>query len=144
GAPNWDSDARAMLVGMTRATNKNHLVRAGLTSIAFCTKQLLEEMKKGGYEIKEIRCDGGVSKNQFLMQFQSDLLETDLRLPKNSESTVMGVVYMCGLAFGVFKSLKQISSFWEEKAKFVPQKNLKAKKEYKKWKKAVKLCMLWR
>lgn len=119
GAPYWDSSARGAFIGLTRAATKNHLVRAVLESMAYSTYDLLSLF--GGTFIKELRVDGGVAKNNFLMQFQSDILNMKIKLPKMVESTLMGAVYLAGLSSGAYSSLEEISTKWEINKKYIPQ-----------------------
>jgi len=142
GTPYWDMDARGMITGITRATDKRHIARAVLESMAFSTFDVLsamqKEMKNG---IKELHVDGGGSQNDFLMQFQCDLLQTKLK-KYNMESTCMGVIFMTGLATGAYKNISEI------KEKIVPSSDfspMKIKNEMSPllsgWHDAVKRCL---
>ncbi|MGN1029420.1 MAG: glycerol kinase GlpK, partial [Bacilli bacterium] len=101
GAPHWDMYARGAIFGLTRGANRNHLIRAALESIAYQTKDLINAMTEDvGYELKEIKVDGGASRNKFLMQFQADILEAKVIRPIISETTALGAAYLAGLAVG--------------------------------------------
>lgn len=103
GAPYWDSDARATFTGISRGTNKCHLTRAVLESIAYSAKDLsLRMVEDSGVELCRLGCDGGASANNFLMQFQADVLGVELTRPVESESTALGAAYLCLIALGVF------------------------------------------
>lgn len=107
GAPYWNSNARGAIVGLTRGTNKNHIIRAGLESMAYNTYDIIKCMEKD-VDIKNIRVDGGVSRNNFLMQFQSDILAKKVIKSASSECTVLGTIYMTALSLGIYKSIDQI------------------------------------
>ncbi|MDD3397748.1 MAG: glycerol kinase [Clostridia bacterium] len=126
GAPYWDSSARGAFIGLTRSTTKNHLVRAVLESMAYSTYDLLS-LFESKY-IKELRVDGGVAKNNFLLQFQSDILNMKIKLPKMVESTLMGAVYMAGLSSGAYISLNEIGTKWELNKDFSPEMKNKERK----------------
>ena len=101
GAPYWDSDARALLAGVSRGTRKEHVVRAVLESIAFGAKDLADCMQKdSGIELRSVKCDGGASANNFLLQFQSDVLGIPVDRPAERESTALGAAYLCALSLG--------------------------------------------
>ena len=119
GAPYWEPNARGVFTGLTRGTTKNHLVRAVLESMAYSTYDIFNSL---GDEkmLKELRVDGGVSNNNFLMQFQADLLNTKIKIPNIFERTLLGAVYLAGLASGAYQDLKEISSLWELKKSFEP------------------------
>ena len=145
GAPYWDSGARGLFVGMTRATKKEHLVRAVLNSIALSVCDIFDEMKKHISDIPKIKCDGGVSKNNFLMQIQSDFANVEVLIPENHESTLLGAIYMCGVGLKVL-SLDQIQKNWKLKKSFVPKQcsQKKIKQEKQLWKSAVERAKGWR
>ncbi|MDZ5016999.1 glycerol kinase, partial [Clostridium perfringens] len=101
GAPHWDMYARGAIFGITRGTNRNHLMRAALESIAYQTRDLIDAMKEDvGSDLKSIKVDGGASRNKFLMQFQADLLGKKVVRPIISETTALGAAYLAGLAVG--------------------------------------------
>lgn len=122
GAPHWDTDARALLCGMSRGTNKAHIARAALESIAFQVSDVLTAMQSDiGQPLKELRVDGGASQNDMLMQFQADLLNVPVLRPKMLESTAWGAAAMAGLKAGVFTDLSDISTSWKLDRVFEPQ-----------------------
>jgi len=108
GAPYWNSDARGAIVNLTRGSNKNHIIRAGLESMAYNTLDIIECMEKDGIKIKELHVDGGVSRNEFLMQFQANMLNKKVIKSDSSECTALGTIYMTALSLGYIKSLKEI------------------------------------
>ncbi|NNP74115.1 glycerol kinase [Acinetobacter defluvii] len=121
GAPHWDSDARALLCGMSRGTHKSHIARAALESIAFQVSDVLTAMQSDiSQPLKELRVDGGASQNDMLMQFQADLLNVPVLRPKLLESTAWGAAAMAGLKMGVFANLEEISASWQLDRAFEP------------------------
>ncbi|WP_407303956.1 glycerol kinase GlpK [Acinetobacter sp.] len=121
GAPHWDSDARALLCGMSRGTNKAHIARAALESIAFQVSDVLTAMQSDiAHPLKELRVDGGACRNDMLMQFQADILNVPVLRPKMLESTAWGVAAMAGLKAGVFSNLSEISESWQLDRAFEP------------------------
>ena len=144
GAPYWDMYARGAIFGLTRGTNKAHLVRATLESLAYQTKDVLSAMEKdAGVPLHKLRVDGGASANNLLMQFQSDILGVTVERPGIIETTALGAAYLAGLAVG-FWTMDSISEKWQLDRAFEPdmpkeeQENL-----YKGWQKAVKRTMGW-
>ncbi len=139
GTPYWDMEARGIITGLTRATDKRHLARAVLESMAFSTFDVLVSMQKETKNaIKELHVDGGGSQNDFLMQFQCDLLQTKLKR-YNLESTCLGTFFMTALATGVFKNMSELKSQSQPICTFLPQKDQKETKELiKNWHIAVK------
>lgn len=122
GAPHWDSEARALLCGMSRGTNKAHIARAALESIAFQVSDVLTAMQSDiAHPLKELRVDGGASCNDMLMQFQADLLNVPVLRPKMLESTAWGAAAMAGLKSGVFSNLNEISQSWQLDRAFEPK-----------------------
>ena len=143
GAPYWNMQARGMFIGLTRSTKKQHLVRAVLESIAFSCLDVLLEMRQGVGQIKCIKCDGGVSKNDFLMQFQSDIAKTELVVPAEYEKTLMGCIYLalCGLKLTTPEKLLQS---YKENKRFKPNMDIETiKRKYKRWKRAVIRSLDW-
>lgn len=140
GTPYWDDDARGSAFGMTRGTNKSHFIRACLEAIAYQCKDVFEIMKKEtNCDLKSLKVDGGATKNKFLMQFQSDILNTQIMLPKCLETTALGVAYLAGLASGFYKDLDEIKSIHSYQAIFKPEMEEKvAQKKYAGWQKAIK------
>jgi len=119
GAPYWDADARGTVVGITRGTTKAHFVRAGLESIAYQARDLLDAMEKdSGDRITCIKADGGASANSFLMQFQADILNKRVVLPEVGEITALGAAYLAGLSIGYWGSLAEVESNWRKKREF--------------------------
>jgi glycerol kinase len=101
GAPYWDPYARGSFLGMTRGTNKGHIARAALESIAYQTADVLHAMQDdSGFKLKELRVDGGASRNDLLMQFQADIMGVPVVRPKVTETTALGAAYLAGLAVG--------------------------------------------
>lgn len=122
GAPHWDSEARALLCGMSRGTNKAHIARAALESIAFQVSDVLTAMQADIQQpLKELRVDGGASQNDMLMQFQADILNVPVLRPKMQESTAWGAAAMAGLRCGVFSSLDEIAQSWQLERAFEPK-----------------------
>ena len=122
GAPYWDMYARGTLVGLTRGTKREHIVRAALESIAYQSADLLIAMEKDiGAPLSELRVDGGASANSFLMQFQSNVLNRRVCRSTVQETTALGAAYLAGLYAGVWKDLDEIRSAWSSNAVFVPQ-----------------------
>ncbi len=122
GAPHWDPYARGTIVGLTRDTNRNHLVRAGLEAIAFQSAEILQGMAEDtGLTLQELRIDGGASANGFLCQFQSDLLGLAVTRPKIIETTAMGAAFLAGLGVGVWQSTDEIQALWAEDRRFHPE-----------------------
>ncbi len=130
GAPHWDSEARGMICGITRGTTRAHIVRAVLESIACGARELLDCMTKdSGICLKEIKCDGGASENNFLMQFQADVLCAHVNRPKERESTALGAAYLCAMARGLMNP-DEIAMRRECERVFVPKDKNTAQKIY--------------
>ena len=108
GAPYWNSDCQGSIVGLTRGTTKDHIIRAGLESMAYNTADIISAMENKDIQIKELHVDGGVSRNEFLMQFQSDILGKKVIKSDSSECTALGTIYMTGLSLGYYKSYSDI------------------------------------
>lgn len=122
GAPHWDSEARALLCGMSRGTNKSHIARAALESIAFQVSDVLTAMQSDiAQPLKQLRVDGGASQNDMLMQFQADILNVPVLRPKLLESTAWGAAALAGLKAGVFSNLSEISESWQLDRAFEPK-----------------------
>ncbi|ENV18789.1 glycerol kinase GlpK [Acinetobacter guillouiae] len=122
GAPHWDSEARALLCGMSRGTNKSHIARAALESIAFQVSDVLTAMQSDiAQPLKQLRVDGGASQNDMLMQFQADILNVPVLRPKLLESTAWGAAALAGLKTGVFNNLGEISESWQLDRAFEPK-----------------------
>jgi len=145
GAPYWDMYARGAILGLTRGTGKEHIIRAAEEAIAYQSRDVLEVMEKdSGIDLKKIKVDGGAARDNFLMQFQADILGVSVIRPQIIETTALGAAYLAGLATGFWKDKKEISQKWKENRKFIPSMG-KEKKEklYKGWKKAVKRTLNW-
>lgn len=139
GTPYWDDDARGAVFGLTRGSNKHHFVRACLDAIAYQCKDVFEVMEKEtGSKIRNLKVDGGATSNNYLMQFQSDILQTNIMLPKTLETTALGVAYLAGLNSGFYKSLEEIKSIHSYKAIFAARmEKEESLKLYEGWLKAV-------
>ncbi len=143
GAPYWDEYARGLLIGITRATTKGHIARAVSEAIAYSTRDIIDLMKSS-VEINEMRVDGGVSKNNFIMQFQADVLGVPVVRPKITETTAMGAAFLAGLAVGIWNSTDGIANIWESERTFKPQmEKEEVDRLYTTWKKAVRLSLGW-
>ena len=139
GAPYWDMYAKGTICGLTRGSNKNHIVRAALESIAYQTNDLVNALKADtNLEIKSLKADGGAANNKFLMQFQSDMSNLEVNCPKSPEATALGAAFLAGLAVGFWKDTEEISKINMGKTVFYPSIE-QAKKEHllKGWKRAV-------
>ena len=142
GCPYWNMDTSGLFTGLTRATTKGHLARAVLESIAYCVYDVVKVFEKeGGKKIHELNVDGGATKNEFLMQFQSSLLNATINV-NNKESTSLGVIYLAGLNSGAYSSLEEIREHINAKKTYEPQSNnLFMKQNLEGWKKAVNKCL---
>ena len=145
GAPYWDPYARGAITGLTRGVNKYHIIRATLESLAFQTSDVLAEMEEGsGVKLSSLKVDGGACKNNFLMQFQSDLIDTNVQRPECVETTAMGASYLAGLAVGFWASKEDVIKNWALDKEFTPAMDAdKRAEELKGWKKAVNCTLGW-
>lgn len=145
GAPYWDMYARGTMVGLTRGAKKEHIIRATLESIAYQTKDVLKAMEQdSNIKLKLLKVDGGASKNNFLMQFQSDILNVEIDRPKVVETTALGAAYLAGLSVGFYKSKDEITSKWAVDKRFKPGMDKeKIDKLYSGWSKAVSRALKW-
>lgn len=145
GAPYWDQDARGTLVGLTRGSTAAHIARAALDSIAYQTLDVLKAMEAdSGLGIKELRVDGGATANNLLMQFQADLLQTNVVRPKVTETTALGAAYFAGLATGYWDDITSIQQQWQEDRQFSPEISGEASEGLLEgWKRAVKATRSW-
>lgn len=143
GAPYWDSDARGMLVGITRGTNQHHVTRAVLESIAFSVKDIYDLMiKETGMPSRNIRFDGGVSDNGLVMQMQADLFNQKIDKSEQKESTAMGAIFMCGLATGAWSNLDEVGQVYAVSKTYSPSDDKEELTyKYKQWKKYVQLAL---
>ncbi len=142
GAPHWDSGARGLLTGITAATSRAHIVRAALESIAYQTRELVAAMEAdSGERLSELRVDGGATVNNFLMQFQADILGRPIVRPVDIETTALGAAYLAGLACGFWKSVAEIESFWRADRRFEPQMDSSVRERlFGEWRSAVARC----
>ncbi len=145
GAPYWDQYARGTIVGMTRGTNRNHIIRATLESMAYQTRDVLRCMEEdSGITLKEARVDGGASANNLLMQFQADILGVPIERPVIVETTALGAAYLAGLAVEFWKDRNQIANNWKIDRKFEPQMSEAQREQlYAGWKKAIERAKAW-
>ncbi len=145
GAPYWDPYARGAIVGLSRGANRNHIVRATLESIAYQTRDVLEAMQNdSGEQLQKLRVDGGATANNFLMQFQADILNTKVERPQVKEVTALGAAYLAGLATGFWKDLEELRDKASVERTFTPDDNEeKRERRYKGWKKAVRRALAW-
>lgn len=145
GAPYWDMYARGIIVGLTRGAKKEHIMRAALESIAYQSRDVLEVIQKdSGIGLKKLKVDGGAVRDNFLMQFQSDILGVPVVRPKVAETTALGAAYLSGLAVGYWKDKEEIAQKWKVDKEFSPNMDEKIKEKlYKGWKKAVKRSLNW-
>ncbi|WP_026677307.1 glycerol kinase GlpK [Fictibacillus gelatini] len=146
GTPYWDSDARGAVFGITRGTEKEHFVRATLESLAYQTKDVLTAMTAdSGIELKKLRVDGGAVKNNFLMQFQSDILGVPVERPVVNETTALGAAYLAGIATGFWESREEIANKWKVERDFdVQMEEARREELYKGWKKAVEATRVFK
>ncbi|HZV01462.1 MAG TPA: glycerol kinase GlpK [Planctomycetota bacterium] len=141
GAPYWDQDARGAIVGLTRGTGRDHIVRAALESIAYQTRDLVDALRADlgpDTPIESLKVDGGAVANDFLMQFQSDVLGVPVVRPRNVETTATGAAYLAGLACGFWKSQEEVAKFQEVDRVFSPRLDVAGRERlYAGWKQAV-------
>jgi glycerol kinase len=145
GAPHWDQFARGTIIGLTRGTGKAHIVRAALESIAYQVADVVSAMQEDSGElISELRVDGGASVNQFLMQFQSDILNTKVTRPGIMETTALGAAYLAGLASGFWENTDELKKQWIADRSFVPAMEEQQRKTLlNNWQKAVSRALSW-
>ena len=145
GAPYWDMYARGTMVGLTRGAKAEHIVRAALEAIAYETRDVLEAMEEdSGIKLKKLKVDGGAVVNNFLMQFQSDILNVDVERPEITETTALGVAYLAGIAVGFWTDKDDIKNNWMIDRSFEPFMEVEKREElYNGWKKAVKRALSW-
>jgi glycerol kinase len=146
GTPYWDSDVRGAVFGLTRGTSKEHFVRATLESLAYQTKDVLSAMEAdSGIQLKTLRVDGGVVKNNFLMNFQCDILNVPVERPVVNETTALGAAYLAGLAVGYWNSQEEIAEQWAIDRSFEPKMPDDERSQlYGGWKKAVNAAMAFK
>ena len=145
GAPYWDMYARGIIVGLSRGANKSHIIRAALEAIAYQTKDVLNAMQEdSGINLQELKVDGGAVENNFLMQFQSDILGVTVQRPSITETTALGAAYLAGLAVGFWADKDEITKKWSVNRVFNPEMEEEEQvRLYKGWKKAVSRSLKW-
>lgn len=143
GAPYWDANARGALLGLTRNSNKNHIIRAALESVAYQTRDLLEAMLADSQTaIKNLRVDGGMAVNNWLLQFISDIVSLDIERPFCVETSALGAAYLAGLQIGMYQSLDEIAEGWQSEARFAPRMaSVESEKLYRGWQFAIKKAL---
>jgi glycerol kinase len=139
GAPYWDQDARGTIVGLTRGATRAHVVRAALEAMAFQTRDVVESMQRdSGIKLRELRVDGGATRNDFLCQFQADILGVPVVRPVITETTALGAAYLAGLAVGFWRDQREISGQWQAEKRFEPKmKRSERERLYEGWLAAV-------
>jgi len=145
GAPHWDMSSRGTIVGLTRGTGREHIVRASLEAIAYQVADVVRAMEQDtGIPLSALRVDGGASANNFLMQFQADILNSKTVRPVVRETTALGAACLAGLAVGFWKSQDEIRAAWEEDRTFEPVMDKATREKYcSEWKKAVERAGNW-
>lgn len=145
GAPYWDPYARGTLLGMTRGTTKAHIARAALASIAYQTADILEAMQQdSSIPLRELRVDGGASRNDLLMQFQADILGVPVVRPVVTETTALGAAYLAGLATGFWASESEVAAQWKVERRFLPNMDAAERRErLEQWRRAVDRARAW-
>ncbi|MBP8219254.1 MAG: glycerol kinase, partial [Aeromonas sp.] len=145
GAPYWDPYARGTMVGLTRGANRNHIIRAALESIAYQSRDVLDAMQQdSGIKLAALKVDGGAVANDFLMQFQADMMHTPVVRPTRIETTAMGAAFLAGLAVGFWKSSEELEDKFSVDREFIPQMDRDDRaKRYSGWKKAVERSRRW-
>ncbi|BAS46237.1 glycerol kinase [Staphylococcus schleiferi] len=146
GTPYWDSEARGAIFGITRGTEKEHFIRATLESLCYQTRDVIEAMAQdSGIDVNNLRVDGGAVKNNFLMQFQADLVNINVERPEINETTALGAAYLAGIATGFWKDKSEISRQWKLEKSFEPAMDEKeSSRLYKGWKKAVEATQVFK
>ena len=145
GAPYWNQHARGIIVGLTRGSSDAQLARAAVESIAYQTMDVLKAMEAdAGMAIKQVRVDGGATANQYLMQFQADILDTTVIRPKVTETTALGAAYLAGLAVGFWKDLEEIEVYWQKDMIFNPVMKEEVRKEHQRnWGRAIRAALAY-
>ena len=145
GAPYWNPYARGTIVGLSRGAKKEHFIRATLESLAYQTQDVLEAMEKdSGIKLKNLRVDGGASANDFLMQFQADIMNKEVLRPECIETTALGAAYLAGIATGFWKDKEDIRKNWFLEKTFLPfMSQEERKKKLKGWKRAVNCAIAY-
>jgi len=145
GAPHWDAYARGTIVGMTRGTNKAHIARAALASIAYQTVDILDAMQNdSAILLQELRVDGGAARNDLLMQFQADILGVPVVRPIVTETTALGAAYLAGIAVGFWKSQEEVAAQWRMERRFEPDMGSDERAQrLRQWRRAVERARAW-
>ena len=146
GAPWWDAYARGMIIGITRGTTKNHVIRATIESMAYQTADVIDLMERStNIKVKSLKVDGGASANRLLLSFQSDILGVEIERPSNVETTALGVAYLCGLTLGVYTSLEDIKNNRRVDVTLYPQKDEEWRlSKIREWRRAVERSLCWK
>ncbi len=146
GAPHWDMYARGMILGLTRGTSRNHIIRAALEAIAYQSKDVIDAMVADtGMDINEIKVDGGASASDLIMQFQSDITKKSLRRPVIRETTALGAAYLAGIAVGFWKDRDEVKRHWSLDKVYSPNMEEETRERLVgNWKKAVECAKLWK
>lgn len=146
GTPYWDSEARGAIFGLSRGTEKEHFIRATLESLCYQTRDVMEAMSKdSGIEVQNLRVDGGAVKNNFIMQFQADIVNSSVERPEIQETTALGAAYLAGLAVGFWDDKEDIRERWKLQTEFKPEMDADQRnKLYSGWKKAVKATQVFK
>ncbi len=145
GAPHWDAYARGIIAGLTRGTNSGHIARAALEGIAYQVADVLEAMAAdAGFDVTELRVDGGAAVNDLLMQFQADLLGVPIARPRVLETTALGAAYLAGLATGFWGDINETAEHWQEERRFAPSINADTRQQLRNgWDKALGRAKAW-
>tara|TARA_S200000501_G_scaffold109468_1_gene102728 strand:- start:5996 stop:7474 length:1479 start_codon:yes stop_codon:yes gene_type:complete len=134
GAPYWDPEATGTIIGITRGTQKGHIARAALESIALRTRDIIVEMEKdAATTFKSLKVDGGASNNNLLMQIQADLLTTEVVRPQTTETTALGAAFFAGLAIGFWKNIEELEKVWKKDMSFSPSNNSQKRRILDQW-----------
>ena len=136
GSPWWNSDVRGTIVGLTRGSGREHFVRAALESMTYQVKDVIDTMQEDGIDVTRLRVDGGATKNNFMLQFQSDILDIPVQRAEQVESTAWGVAAMAGIKCGAIDCAQKLAEDWRCDHEFAPARNREA--EYDGWKRALK------
>ncbi|CAN5782443.1 glycerol kinase GlpK [soil metagenome] len=144
GAPDWDPDARGVIVGITRGTTRAHLARATLEAIAFEVRDVVDVMvADAGIAVPELSADGGASANDLLCQLQADQLGVPVRRPVVTETTALGAAFLAGLAVGVWSSTEELAATWQEDRRFTPVDGVREDGRHARWREAVSRSLAW-
>lgn len=145
GAPYWNGHARGLIVGLTRGSSDAHIARAAVESIAYQTMDVLKAMEAdAGISIKEVRVDGGATVNNYLMQFQADILNTKVIRPQITETTALGAAYLSGLAVGFWNDINEVQKYWQVDNVFHPGMNDDKRNNHQKnWRRAIRAAQAW-